>query len=442
MHIALYLAPNGFHFGGWRHPAAKVVDPLALKTYVDIAQTAERGKLDMVFIADKLAIDDIYGNDFAATVDFRTEGLRPEPWSILSALVAVTSKIGLAATVSTSYVEPYHAARSIAMLDHLSGGRIGWNAVTSTHDGEARNLGKPSHYDHATRYGRAEEFIDVVRKLNDTWDDDALLLDPESGRYADATKVRYLDHQGEWFKVRGPLSVPRPPQGQPVLIQAGASGAFKTLAAQKAEAIFAVLPHLRAGQDFYKAFKGLVKQYGRPADAVKVLSGLIPIIGDTEEQARALSLELNDLVLPIAGLSFMSGSMNYDLSQHPLDELFPDILDRITGSRGRFEYVIKKVRDEGLTLRQVGKWYAGSGAFITLVGTASQVAEQMTEWVAQRGCDGFVLMPPYMPGGLDDFVDKVVPELQARGAFRKDYTGDTLRDHLGLARPMRQDIHL
>jgi FMN-dependent oxidoreductase (nitrilotriacetate monooxygenase family) len=438
MHLALYVAPNGFHFGGWRHPSAKIADPLALETYVDIAQTAERGLFDVLFLADKLAIDDIFGGSFEATVDYRTEGVRPEPWSILSTLVPMTRHLGLAATVSTSYTEPFHTARAIAMLDHLSQGRIGWNAVTSTHDGEARNVGRDRHFDHAARYGRAEEYIDVFCRLIDTWDDDALLLNPATGQYADASKVRYLDYQGPSFSVRGPSTVPRPPQGQPVLFQAGASGAFRNLAARTAEAIFAVLPTLHAGQEFYRSFKQEVGQAGRSAHDVKILAGLIPVIGETRDEAEALGRELDELVLPTAGLSFMSGSMNYDLSQHSLDELFPDILDRITGSRGRFEYVIRKVREQGMTLRQVGKWYAGSGAFIKAVGTAADVAQEMARWVDERGCDGFVVMPPYMPGGLDDFVDQVVPLLQERRIFRHAYGGPTLRDHLGLSRPRRR----
>lgn len=434
MHLALFLSLSGSHLAGWRHPLAEHGDPFDVSNYTRIAQAAESAKLDMVFVADKLAIDDIYGSSFEAAVKLRP-AIHVEPITLLSALAMTTERIGLGATVSTSYSEPYHAARMFASIDHFSRGRSAWNAVTSVNDGEARNFGRSEHFGHAERYERAAEFIDVVRLLWDTWSEDAIIADKGAARYADASGVRYADYEGKWFKVKGPLGAVRPPQGHPVLIQAGVSGAFQALAAANAEVIFPVQSTLAKAQTFYADFKAQVAAAGRSADAVKVLPGVVPIIADSDDQARELEAELDGLIVPETGLSFMSGSMNYDLSVHPIDDPVPDIRDRIRGSKGRFEVVLKNAMEQGLTLGDLGRSYAKGLAFAKFVGSPSTVADLMEEWIEGRGADGFVVMPPYMPGGAERFLQGVVPELQRRGLFRSEYSGRTLRDHLELAHP-------
>ena len=434
MHLALYLSESGIHLGGWRHPTATPVDPFDWTYYQDLAIRAEAACLDMVFMADKLAIDDLYGGNFEASVAYRP-GARPEPVTLLAALGAVTKRIGLGATLSTPYSEPMHAARMFASMDHMTGGRVAWNAVTSVSDGEARNFGRAEHLDHATRYQRAAEYIDVVQKLWDSWEDGAVQPDKRTGRYADPKKVHYVNHSGPWFQVRGPSTVARPPQGHPVLIQAGASGDFQDVAARRAEVIFSVQPTIGSAKAAYRAFKAKVAAAGRDPAAVKVLPGVMAIVGRTDAEALALEAEIRDLITPTAGLTFMSGSMSYDLSAHPLNGPVPDIRDEIRGSKGRFHYVIGKAIEEGWSLMELGRWYAASISFNLMVGSAATVADEMERWVAEEACDGFVLMPAFMTRCIDDVLGQVVPELQKRGSFRRQYTGTTLRDHLGLERP-------
>lgn len=433
MHLALFLTAEGIHHGGWRHPSA-TPGRGDLAFFRDLAKRAEAACLDLLFVADKLGIDDIHGGSIAATVRHRPSR-GTEPLTLLSALAACTDRIGLGGTLSTSYTEPYHAARLFASLDHLSQGRAAWNAVTSVSDAEARNFGRAAHYGHDERYARASEYLDVVRKLWDSWEADAVEPDKAAGTFADPDKIHYVDHQGPWFTVRGPLSVPRPPQGHPVLIQAGASGAFLDLAARQAEVIFAVYPDLDRARAGHADFKARVAAAGRAPEAVKVLPGMVPIIADTDGEAQALLAELDALVTPESGLSFMSGSMNYDLSQHPVDGPVPDIREAIRGSKGRFHYVIGKAIDEGWTLADLGRWYGSSLSFAKFVGSPQTVADQMGDWITRGAADGFIVMPATMPLGATRFLDEVVPILQARGTFRNAYEGATLRDHLGLAVP-------
>lgn len=434
LHLGLFLMPNGHHFGGWRHPQAEVTRHLDFEAYVDIARKAEAARLDMIFIADRLAVDDIYGSDFREAVRYRPS-TSAEPITLIAALSAVTQHIGLAATASTTYNEPFHVARMFASIDHLSGGRVAWNAVTSTSDGEAHNFSRAEHLDRTTRYRRAGEFLEVVTGLWNTWGQDAQLADKDSGEFYDPSKVRYLDHKGEWFNVRGPLNVPSTPQGRPVIIQAGQSQEFRDLAAQQADVIFTVQPTLAGAKTFYADLKARAQAFGRSPNALKILPGLVPIVGRSEAHAQELQALLKERTHPLAGLTFMSASMNYDLSQHPLDELFPDIEDRLKGSRGRFQYVIRDARERGLTLAEVAQNYAANRSHNLVVGTPQFIADQMQHWLEEDASDGFNLMPAYMPGGLDDFLEQVVPELQRRGLLRREYSGHTLRENLGLALP-------
>lgn len=436
MHLALFVAPDGIHQGGWRHrSAAAPADGFAF--YQRLASQAEAAKLDMLFIADKLAVDDLYGGDIATTLRHRPSRAS-EPLTLLSALAVTTQHIGLGGTISTSYTEPFHAARMFASIDHLSGGRAAWNAVTSVSDAEARNFGRDEHYAHDVRYDRASEFLDVTRKLWDSWSEDAVAPDKAAGTYADPSRVHYVDHRGAWFNVKGPLNVPRSPQGHPVLIQAGASGAFQDLAARNAEVVFAVYPDLDRARASYRDFKDKVVAAGRQVDAVKVLPGMVPIVADSEAEPRELLAELDALVTAEAGLSFMSGSMNYDLSVHPLDGPVPDIRAEIRGSKGRFDYVIGRAIAEGWTLAELGRWYGSSLSFAKFVGTAEMVAAEMEQWILDGAADGFVIMPATMPTGVDRFLSDVVPLLQEKGLFRKEYSHATLRGHLGLEKPVNR----
>lgn len=432
MHLALYLSDTGLHAGGWRHPDAQNPDPMQLKTWLKLVKRAEAAKFDFAFIADKLSIDDIYGNDIATTVQSRPGYARPEPMALLTALSLFTDRIGLGGTLSTTYGEPFHAARTLATLDHFSKGRMAWNAVTSTNDGEARNFSRRQHMGHQVRYQRAGEFIDAVHQLLASWKPGALVVDKESGVYVDPTKVGYTHFQGEHFQIKGPLTVAACPQGRPVQILAGVSDDFRQVAARVAEVIFTVQPDRARAQQFYQQFKQAMAALGRPPAACKVLPGIMPVVGATQQEAEEKRRELDELVNPLAGLSFMSASMNYDLAQHDPDALFPDIFDKISGSKGRFDYVITQARKEGKTLAEVAKAYAASASFKVLAGTPEQIASEMIAWVEEKACDGFVLMPADMPASLNNFADYVVPELQRRGAFRTDYQGQTLREHLKL----------
>ena len=287
-------------------------------------------------------------------------------------------------------------------------------------------------------YAKAAEFTRLVKRLWDSWESDWLVRDQASGRHGDASKLHYVDHDGDWFKVRGPLNVPRPPQGHPVQVQAGVSGNFERTALEQAEVVFGVQPDLTRAQAFYRRFKQQLAEAGRAPNSLKVLPGIVPIIGQTRREALDLERELKELVLPEAALSFMSASMNHDLAQYPLHQRVPDIASQLTGSRGRFQAVLQKARDEGWTVAQLGTWYAQSLGFFSPVGTASEVADELKRWHDEGGGDGFVVLPAIMPLGADDFLEQVVPRLQDRGAFRTAYPGQTLRDTLGLAVPPNQ----
>lgn len=438
MHLALYLAEHGIQHGSWRHPRAGHPRPLDWTFYRDLARKAEAACLDMVFLADKLAVDDVYGGDFRSAVASRALPQHAEPLSVIASLVGATSHIGLAATVSATYAHPYTAARTLATIDHLSGGRVAWNVVTSVSDGEARNYGQDHHLGHSERYAKAAEFTELLKKLWDSWEPDWRVLDRESGQYGDASKVHYVNHDGPWFKVKGPLNVPRPPQGHPVQVQAGVSENFEQTALAQAEVIFTVQSDRDRAQAFRTRFRQALATGGRSADSVKVLPGIVPVIGTTLREAQELERELKALVLPQAALSFMSASMNHDLAQYPLHGPVPDIADQLTGSRGRFEAVLQRARDAGWTLAQLGTWYAGGLGFFTPVGTADEIATSMQHWVQSGAADGFVVLPVLMPSGADEFLEQVVPTLQARGAFRTKYPGTTLRDTLGLSMTPRR----
>ncbi|MDF2723597.1 MAG: nitrilotriacetate monooxygenase [Paenibacillus sp.] len=433
MHLGVFMDAAGHYASAWRFPSTPTDRLFQLDYYKQLARTAERGLLDVVFFSDRYGIPDRYGDHFAVTVK-ALHAAHLDPFTVITALAGVTERIGLAATVSTSFSEPYLLARQFATLELLSGGRSGWNIVTSTSDNEARNFSRERLLDHESRYERAREFVDAANGLWDSWEEDAFVFDKAAGVYADPDKIHYLDHSGKYFRVRGPLDVPRSPQGRPVLIQAGSSDTGRDFAASSAEVIFTAQPSVEGARQFYADMRARAQRFGRPADALKVLPGLMPIIAATEREAKEKEQYLAEFADPLAGLAILSDQINYDLSVHPLDEPAPQLAE-VSGMQSRLKLVAKLTESESLTLRQLGKFYGGSRMHRKVVGTPSQVADFMQEWFASRACDGFNLMPAYLPDSLDDVVGQVIPELQSRGLFRTAYEGTTLRDHLGLSKP-------
>jgi FMN-dependent oxidoreductase (nitrilotriacetate monooxygenase family) len=353
-----------------------------------------------------------------------------DPVPLLGALAATTTHLGLGATRSTSYDQPYHVAREFATLDHLSGGRAAWNVVTSMNDGEALNFGLPEHLEHDLRYDRADEFVELTMALWESWERDALLLDRAGGRYADPARVHYVQHEGRWFRSRGPLNIPRSPQGRPVIIQAGSSGRGKLFAARWAEAIFTIQQTRAQMKAFYDDVKAAVESLGRPREACKILTAVMPFVAPTRAQAQAQRDEHNALVHPLVGLSTLSSHSNLDFSTHPLDRPLGEARSR--GTEGLFAHVRRITENEQLTLGEVGTLY-GRGVLVPqLCGTPAELADELEAIVRDEAADGFVISPAYLPDSLESFVELVVPELQRRGLFRREYAGSQLRDHLGL----------
>jgi FMN-dependent oxidoreductase (nitrilotriacetate monooxygenase family) len=427
-HLNAFLMGVGHHEAAWRHPRTNAANLLDVKHFQELGRIAERGKLDSVFFADGLAV--------GPRVKYNTQAIF-EPVTLLSAIAAATDKVGLIATASTSYSDPYTLARKFASLDHISGGRGGWNIVTSAGADEAANFGLDAVPTHSGRYERAEEFLDVTLGLWDSWEEGAVVLDEETGIFADPDRVHRIDHDGQRFTVAGPLNSPRSPQGRPLLVQAGSSESGKDFAARYAEAVFTAQRTLEQGQDFYNDLKARLIKYGRSPDEIKVLPGIVPFIADTEEEAKALEQSFTDLISPEYSLRQLSNMVGVDLTEHSLDAPLPPLpdIDRIQGNKSRYQLVKDLAESENLTVRElIGKLGGGRG-HRTFAGTPEQVADELTEWFDKGAADGFNIMPPYLPGGLEVFVDRVVPILQARGLFRTEYTESTLRGHYGLDRP-------
>lgn len=430
--LGAFLYPAGHHVAAWRHPQAQADAGVNFAHYAALARAAEAAKFDLVFLADGVSVrgDDIEALSRTAT---RYVG-QFEPITLLSAIAALTSRIGLVATASTTYNEPFHIARKYASLDHISGGRAGWNLVTSADEREAYNFGREAHLAHAQRYQRAEEFYDVVTGLWDTWEDDAFVRDKESGLYFDPAKLHYLEHRGTHFQVRGPLNVPRPPQGHPLVVQAGSSEAGKALAARSAEVIFTAQQTLEDAQAFYADVKGRLSAHGRAPDDLKIMPGIFPVVGRTHAEAEAKYQEIQDLIHPIVGVSLLSKTIGADLTGYDIDGPVPDVPET-NGGKSRQELLLQLARRENLTIRQLYLRIAGARGHWTVVGTAQEIADQLQERFEGYGADGFNVMPPHLPQGLTDFVELVIPELRRRGLFRSEYEGATLRENLGLARP-------
>ncbi|MEC5397799.1 LLM class flavin-dependent oxidoreductase [Uliginosibacterium sp. H1] len=431
--LGAFVPATGHHVAAWRHPSANPNGGHDFAHYRRIAQAAEAAKFDAVFLADSAAV---WGGDADRdTLAHSARGANFEPLTLLSALSAVTEHIGLVATVTTTYNEPYHLARKFASLDHLSGGRAGWNLVTSANQSEAKNFGLDEHVAHAERYERAEEFIDVVTGLWDSWEDDAFVRDQESGEFFHADKLHVLQHKGKHFQVRGPLNIARSPQGHPVKVQAGSSEPGKELAARTAEVVFTAHQTLDAAQAFYSDLKGRLGKYGRDADSIKILPGIFPVVAASQAEAEDKFESIQALTHPRVGLQLLSSMLGgFDLSPYDIDGPLPE-LPASNGGKSRQALLFDLARRENLTIRQLYLRIAGARGHKQIVGTPQSIADLLQEWFEQGAADGFNIMPPTLPGGLDDFIALVLPELRRRGLFRTEYEGRTLRENLGLPRP-------
>jgi FMN-dependent oxidoreductase (nitrilotriacetate monooxygenase family) len=428
LRLGAFMRPVSIHTAAWRYPGAWPDANFNFPRLTRLAQTLERGRFDAFFMADHLAVLNmpVQGLKRSATVTSF------DPLTLLPALAVVTEHLGLIATASTTYNEPYHVARKFASLDHLSGGRAGWNVVTSGNPDEAMNFGLEEHVEHAQRYRRAREFFDVVTGLWDSWADDAFIRDVDHGVYFDPEKMHILDHRGEYLRVRGPLNIARPIQGWPVIVQAGASDAGRQLAAETAEVIFGAGGSMGYAREFYADVKGRMEKIGRDRDHLKVLPGAFVVVGDTVAEAREKRARLDSLVHYDSAIASLSIALGTDVSKFDPDGPLPEIPETNASKSGR-ERVIELAARDHLTVRQLAQRVGGFSG-LAFVGTPVTIADQMEEWFFSEACDGFNVMFPYLPGGLDDFVDRVVPELQRRGLFRREYEGQTLRENLGLPR--------
>jgi FMN-dependent oxidoreductase (nitrilotriacetate monooxygenase family) len=429
LRLGAFMRPVSLHTAAWRYPGAFPDANFNFAHIVRFAQTLERGCIDGFFMADHLAVLNM-------PMDALKRSATPtsfEPMTLLPALAMVTKRLGLIATGSTTYDEPYHVARRFASLDHISGGRAGWNVVTTSNPDASRNFGREDHLEHGERYARAREFIDVVTGLWDSWEDDAFIRDVEAGTYFDPAKLHVLNHKGKYFSVRGPLNIARPIQGWPVIVQAGASDAGRQLAAETAEAVFTAQSSLEAGQSFYADVKGRMEKIGRNPDHMKILPGCMVYVGSSLDEARAKRAKLDSLVHYDSAIAALSIALGHDASRFDPDAPLPEIPESNASKSGR-ERAIARARSENMTVRQLAQRLGGHGG-LAMLGTPKMIADQMEEWLVTRGSDGFTLQFPYLPEGLDDVIDRVIPELQRRGLFRREYEGATLRENLGLPRP-------
>ncbi|UJL34691.1 LLM class flavin-dependent oxidoreductase [Cylindrospermopsis raciborskii Cr2010] len=434
-HLGAFIQATGHHVSAWRHPEAQIDAGLNFLHYWEITRTAERGLLDAVFLADSPGI---WGGT-PETQKRNGKLAHFEPVTLFSALSSVTKNIGFIATASTTYEDPYNLARKFASLDYLSNGRAGWNVVTTGNENAAANFGLEYHPEHSQRYERAEEFVEVVKGLWDSWEDDAFIRDRESGIYFDPDKLHILNHQGKYFSVKGPLNVGRPPQGYPVIVQAGASEAGRELAARTAEVIFTANQTLSDAQEFYSDIKGRLGKYGRSFEDLKIMPGAFPVIGRTEEEAQEKYEFIQSLIHPdVAWGILKTYYKGVDLSGYSLDDIAPELPSETNNNKSRLKLVQDLAHRGSLTLRELYLALATARGHRTIIGTPESIADQLEEWFNSGAADGFNIMPPILPTGLDDFVDLVVPILQKRGLFRTEYEGNTLRENLGLRRPPNQ----
>lgn len=421
LRLGLFVQALGHHVGGWRAEGAKG-SPTDIDWFTWIAKKAEEGKFDMFFVGDALATS---VHRLPSTMS------RLEPLTLLSALAVQTKHIGLAATASTTFDEPFHLARALCSVDHISRGRGAWNVVTSFSLDAARNFSREDLPSHADRYEMAREFLDVAFKLWDGWEEGAIVREKDTGRYSDESKIHPANHKGKHFQVQGPLNIARSPQGRPVIIEAGSSPAGQQLAAQTAEVVFTAASSLEEGQAFYQSQKQFVRDAGRQPDHLLILPGVMPIVGRTREEAQEVWNQLNELVDIDNGIEQLSARFGVDMTAYPLDGPVPEI-PATEGSQSRVKLLTELAARENLTLRQLAAVAAGSRGHRVVVGTAEDIADDFQHWLEQGGADGFNIMPAVLPDQLELFVELVIPELQRRGLFRTDYQYSTLRENLGL----------
>jgi alkanesulfonate monooxygenase len=432
LHLGAFMRPVSIHTAAWRYPGGLPDANFNFQHLKRFAQTLERGKFDAFFMADHLALLNMPMSALMRSATVTSF----DPPTLLPALAVVTERLGLIATASTTFDQPYHIARRFASLDHLSGGRAGWNVVTTSNPDAALNFGLDEQMDHGERYRRAREFIDVVTGLWDSWADDAFIRDVETGIYFDPDRLHTLNHKGEFLSVRGPLNVARPIQGWPVIVQAGASDSGRQLAAETAEMIFAAGGPLADAKRFYADVKSRMDRLGRPREHLKILPGALVVVGDTLEEARRKRALLDSLVHYDSAIASLSIALGTDASRFDPDGPLPEIPETNQSKSGRERAVLLAQR-ENLTVRQLAQRLGGYGG-MAIVGTPATIADTMEQWLVEAASDGFNVMFPFLPAGLDDFVDRVVPELQRRRIFRREYEGRTLRENLGLPRPANQ----
>jgi len=430
LHFNAFMRPASIHTGAWRYPGAWPDMNFNLVRMKYCIQKLEAAKFDAYFMADHMAVLNMPMDALKRSHTSTSF----EPFTLLAALSQCTDRIGLVATGSTTFDVPYHIARRFASLDHLSNGRAGWNIVTTSNPDAALNFGMDEHMEHGERYKRAREFYDVVTGLWDSWADDAFIRDVESGIFFDPDKMHVLDHKGEYLSVRGPLNIARPLQGWPVIVQAGASDAGRQLAAETAEMVFTALPNIKAGQAFYADVKGRMRKLGRNPNHMSIMPACLVMLGDTVDEARRKRDLLDSKVNYANAIASLSIALGHDASKFDPDKPLPDDIPESNASKSGRERAIALGKRDNLTVRQLAQRLGGFGG-LAMVGTAKMVADEMEEWLMTEASDGFTLQFPYLPGGLDDFCDLVVPELQRRGLFRREYEGVTLRENLGLPRP-------
>jgi len=433
LHLGAFFFGVGHHLAAWRHPDVDPTASTTLRTLQDWARQAEAAKFDAVFFADNVGMSD-------GPADVIARNALPYPFDPLllqTALAGVTERIGLVATVSTTYLPPYHLARKFATLDHLSAGRSGWNLVTSGSEFEAKAFGLPHQLEHAERYKIAHEYVKITKGLWDSWEDDAFIHDKINNRFFDTTKLHRVAHQGLKFKVQGALQAPRAPQGYPVLVQAGSSNDGQDLAAATAEVVFTAQQTVEDARAFYTSLKSRLPAYGRTADDLKIMPGISPFVARSQQEAQEKFEQMQSLIDPVLGLGLLSAFLgNVDLSGYNINDPFPQDLPVTEGWKSRQELFAKLAARENLSIRQLYERVASARGHWTLVGTPEHIADQLEHWFRTGAADGFNVLAPTLPHGLRDFADLVIPELQRRGLFRTEYTGRTLRDHLGLRRPV------
>jgi FMN-dependent oxidoreductase (nitrilotriacetate monooxygenase family) len=427
MKLGMSMRGLGYHPAAWRHPKVPADGSLRFEHYVRNAQAAERGLFDMIFFADGIGIrerDEPRGSLARSGYEI----VEMEPMTLLPALAALTKHIGLVTTASTTYNEPYHIARKFATLDLISGGRAGWNIVTSWSEAEARNFNRDKHLDYDTRYERASEFVEVVTELWDSWEDDAFPYDKEGGLFYGESRMHLLNHEGKHFKVRGPLNVASMPQGRPILVQAGASEPGREIAAASADVVYASQDNIAGAKEYYEDIKGRMAKYGRDRDDLKIMPGVRTVVAKTRAEAQAKFDELQSLADPLVGLARVFNALG-DLTGYDVDGPVPDPVIE-PQVRSSVERMMQRVRRDNLTIRQLYTSLTGGG--FCLIGTAPDIVDTLQEWFEARACGGFNVLPTHLPESCEDFVEFITPELQRRGLFRSAYEGTTLRENLGL----------